>query len=48
LRFMSTGTPAEQHGPRRVCREPATARWVREKPKAVPNHEPLRPYAQKL
>ena len=43
---MSTGTHAEQHGPTRV--EHATARRVREKPKAVPNHAPIRPYAQKL
>jgi hypothetical protein len=45
LRFMSTGTPAEQHGPTRVERD---RRRVREKPRAVPNHEPLRPYAHKL
>jgi len=43
---MSTGTPPEQHGPRRESG--TAARRVREKPKAVPNHEPLRSYAQKL
>jgi hypothetical protein len=45
LRFMSTGTPAEQRGRRE---SDATDRRVREKPKAVRNHQSLRPYAQKL
>jgi hypothetical protein len=45
LRFMSTGTPADRHGRRESN---ASDRRVREKPKAVRNHRPLRPYAQKL
>jgi hypothetical protein len=40
LRFMSTGTPSEEHGPTRVDHD---FRRVREKPKAVPNHDPVAP-----
>jgi len=46
LRFMSTGTPADRREPTRVAN--TSERRVREKPKAVQNHQPLRPYAQKL
>jgi hypothetical protein len=46
LRFMSTGTPADRHAGRRES--DTSDRRVREKPKAVQNHQPIRPYAQKL